>query len=303
MIKNLFSFIEAPVYQGQKHFGVSLGPSFIRQRLADQNFHFNSMSVTAPQSQLSPSFGVYEELSYLTEREIRRSKPVFIAGGDHSLSIGSVQGILRAEPDVKVLWIDAHGDINTKKSSMTGSYHGMPLAFLTGAQNFNEEWFSEKLKPENLIYFGVRDLDKAEKNYLDKNNISHYTSLDVQKNLTQVINEICVQFENSKIHLSVDADAFDPIWAPSTGVPVENGLEYRDVKQLVVGLAIKSQIISYEYVELNPQLFSSVDDVFGTAQIGIDLFKEVLKQKKESAYGSHDRFSYPAKSDLLHQNF
>lgn len=303
MIKNLFSFIEAPVYQGQKHFGVSLGPAFIRQRLIDQQYNFKTHSVVNQQSQSSPTMGVYEELSYFVEREIRRKQPLFIAGGDHSLSIGSVQGVLRAEPDAKVLWVDAHGDINTKQSSLTGAIHGMPLAFLTGEENLNEEWFSEYLKPENLIYFGVRDLDKAEKLFLDKKKITYFSSADVHTHVTQVINEICGQFKNSKIHLSIDADAFDPTLAPSTGVPVQNGLNYQQVKQLIIALGKSSEIISYEYVELNPQLFSNAEDVFSTAQIGIDLFTEVLKQQKESVYGSHDRFSYPAKPDLLHTHF
>lgn len=303
MIKNLFSFIEAPVYQGQKHFGASLGPSFIRQCLIDQNYNFKTHSVVASQCKVSPSFEIYEELSYIVEREVRRKQPVFIAGGDHSLSIGSVQGVLRAEPDVKVLWIDAHGDINTKISSLTGSIHGMPLAYLMGEEILNEEWFSEYLKPENLIYFGVRDLDKAEKLFLDKKKITHYSSDDIRKDLTRVIYEICDQFKNSKIHLSADADAFDPLLAPATGVPVANGLCYQQARQLLNTLVKSSDIISYEYVELNPQLFTATQDVFRTAQIGIDLFSEVLRQQKESVYGSYDRFSYPAKSDLLHQNF
>ncbi|MEQ1722447.1 MAG: arginase family protein [Pseudobdellovibrio sp.] len=306
MIKNLFSFIEAPVYQGQKHFGVSLGPGFIRQCLLDQKYNFKSLAVQESQNQSDPQFEIYEELSYLVEREVRRNQLTFIAGGDHSLSIGSLQGVLRAEPDVKVLWVDAHGDVNTRKSSMTGSYHGMPLAFLLGEDRLQgQDWFSEYLKPENLIYYGVRDLDKAEKDFLDKKKIVYYTSQDVQKDSNKVIKEISQKFCNSKLHLSVDSDAFDPLLAPSTGVPVLNGMNYNHVQNLISELADKNNILSYEYVELNPQIFSKAEDVFGTAQIGINLFSEILKkqQKKESFHGSNDRFSYSEKSDLLHSSF
>jgi arginase len=305
MVKNSFSFIEAPVYQGQKHFGVSLGPAFIRQCLLDQKFNFKSYSVNSAQNQMHPDFEIYEELSYIVEREVRRNNLSFIAGGDHSLSIGSLQGVLRAEPNVKVLWVDAHGDINTRKSSQTGSYHGMPLAFLLGEdQKQNQDWFSERLKPENLIYYGVRDLDKAEKNFLDKKKIVYYTSADVQKDSKKVIKQISQQISNSKLHLSVDSDAFDPLVAPSTGVPVINGLNFFHVQNLIVELAQKNHILSYEYVELNPQIFSKTQDVFATAQIGINLFSEILtQQQKESFNGSNDRFSYSEKSDLLHASF
>lgn len=282
MKKNFFSFIEAPIYQGQSHFGVTLGPSFIRQCLLDQGYSFQTSSILSQQSQQYTPLQVYEELSYLVEREVRRNNLVFIAGGDHSLSIGSVQGLLRVEPNLKVIWVDAHGDINTRKSSSTGALHGMPLSFLTGADQFeNQDWFTEFLKSDNLIYFGVRDLDYFEKCFLDKNNICYYTSSDIQKKgLDTILKEITQKVSGSKIHFSVDSDAFDPSLAPSTGVPVKNGLSLENVQSLIKSILPICEIISYEFVELNPQIFNTPLDVFKTAQIGIDLFGEILRKNK-----------------------
>lgn len=273
-----FSFVEAPIYQGQKHFGVALGPAFIRQCLLDQNFKFQTMSVSNRQSRQTPSINAYEELSYLVEREVRRSKMPFIAGGDHSLSIGTIQGLLRVEPDLKVIWVDAHGDINSRATSLSGSFHGMPLSFLTGGDQFqNEDWFTSHLKTENLIYFGVRDLDKAEKIYLDKKRIEYYTAENIQKTgVHNILKQISKNISGSKVHLSVDSDAFDPLIAPSTGVPVDHGLSFENAQELIKSVLSVSEIISYEFVELNPQIFNLVEDVFKTAQIGIDLFHQIL---------------------------
>lgn len=309
MLEPRFSFIEAPIYQGQTHFGVALGPAFIKQHLLNQNFQFENHIISNRQSLRNFQLLPYENLSYLVEREVRRNNLVFTAGGDHSLSIGSIQGVLRAVENLKVVWIDAHGDINTRRSSLTGSMHGMPVSFLVGEDRFtNAGWFSENLKPENLIYFGVRALDKAEKIYLDKKNIEYYTSEDIQtKDLNTILEQIGKKVSGAKIHISVDSDAFDPQIAPSTGVPVEQGLSFNSVASLVKLLLQVSTVISFEYVELNPQIFNNVQDVFKTAQLGIDLFKLILnkkelinKKQKEIYYGIHGRHSYSKKPNLLH---
>ena len=303
-----FTFIEAPIYQGQKHFGVSLGPSFIRQCLLDQNFEFTNLNALARQNLKKINLKPYEELSYLVEAEVQKNNLVFTAGGDHSLALGSIQGLLRNNPDLKVIWVDAHGDINTRSSSVTGSFHGMPLSFLTGADQFeNEPWFETLLKPENLIYFGVRDLDFQERIFLDTNNIMHFSTSDIKtRGLEYVVSEIVAKVSGSQVHLSVDSDAFDPTIAPSTGVPVADGLSYSSVSHLVREVLRVSEVKSYDYVELNPQIFQNPQDVFYTAQIGIDLFSMILEnytKRREIGYGRYDRQRHSTEPDLLHTYF
>ena len=304
MRDSFFSLIEAPIYQGQKHFGVSLGPAFLRQLLLDQGYRFSTYPLAFQQSQLNINLEAYEELSYNVERESRRHNPVFIVGGDHSLSLGSVQGLLRCNPDLKVIWVDAHGDINTRESSSTKAFHGMPLSFLLGADKLEKQgWIENYLKPENLIYFGVRDLDPAEKDFLEQNKIIFYTSEKISRmGADTVINEIKDEVAGAHVHFSVDADGFDPIYAPSTGVKVSDGLSPQIVSKLVNEVALTSVVRSLDFVELNPQIFQQTTDVFRTAQIGIDLFSQILKQisKKESHYGFNDRQRYSAKSDLFY---
>jgi arginase len=301
-----FSFIEAPIYQGQKHFGVSLGPAFLRQMLLDQGHRFSTYPLAFQQSQHQINLNAYEELSYSVEREYRRQRKIFVAGGDHSLSFGSIQGLLRCNPNLKVIWVDAHGDINTRESSVTGSFHGMPMSFLLGADKFEKQyWFENYLKPENLIYFGVRDLDPAEKKFLDKNKITYFTAEKIKTvGASQIISEIVNEVKGAEVHFSVDADAFDPLYAPSTGVKVAEGLSYLTVSKLLSEVLKVSQVNSLDYVELNPQIFNEVSDVFKTAQIGIDLFTQILQQPKikEINYGFNDRQRYSAEPNLFHSS-
>lgn len=303
-----FSFIEAPIYQGQKHFGTSLGPAFLRQMLLDQGHKFSTYPLAFQQSQLKINLNAYEELSYAVEREYRRQRKVFVAGGDHSLALGSIQGLLRCNPNLKVIWVDAHGDINTRESSLTGAFHGMPLSFLLGADRLEKQyWLESYLKPENLIYFGVRDLDVAEKKFLDENKIIYYTAEQINNNdINTIISEIAADVKGCEVHFSVDADAFDPFYAPSTGVKVDDGLSFNVVSQLVAEVLKVSKVNSFDFVELNPQIFSTPADVFKTAQIGINLFSQILKQintPKEINYGFNDRQRYSAEPNLFHSSF
>mgnify|MGYP000093045893 CR=1 FL=1 len=299
---------EAPVYQGQKHYGVTLGPAFIRQLLADQKFNFDVVSCVSAQSTTKVLLNVYEDLSKKVETIVKQEKPVFIVGGDHSLSVGSVQGLLHCYPNLKVLWIDAHADLNTRQSSLTQSFHGMPLSFLLGQDDLfaSTSWFSYCLKPENLIYFGIRDLDLAEHNFLDKLKIEHYSRQDILRlKLDTVIKYIQQSTMANPLHVSLDLDAFDPKMAPSTGVPVSDGLSYFEVEKLLSTLVNTTQMVSYEFVELNPQIFNRLEDVKASAQIGIDLFKIILKQqlKQRSPYGRRDRRRRSTKSNIYDSHF
>lgn len=297
-----FSLIEAPIYQGQKHFGVSLDPAFIRQILLDRKYKFDCLPVLSSQSQESINSEVYKELSYLVEHELQIGKFPFIVGGDHSLSIGSVQGILRHEPNTKIIWIDAHGDINTRNSSLTKSFHGMPLAFLINEDPFfsKKSWFQNKLSPENLLYLGLRDLDHEEKKFLEKYGISYLTAEQIHnKNINDILNEVIKFSSGHKVHISLDADVFDPSIAYSTGVRVQNGLTYQQVKMFVQTILLVSEVISYEFVELNPQLFISAQDVLNTADLGIKIFKMIMDKlnlKERDYYGFRDGSSKDTES-------
>jgi arginase len=81
--------------------------------------------------------------------------------------------------------VDAHGDINTPANSLSGNMHGMPLAFLLGiVSNAKElpgfEWFQPCLQPSDIVYIGLRDLDRAEKKVIRDLGIKAFTvSLDL----------------------------------------------------------------------------------------------------------------------------
>lgn len=150
-------------------------------------------------------------------------------GGDHSIGLGTVSGHARTceNGDIAVLWVDAHADINTNKSSPSGNVHGMPMGLI--AKEFSTEWpdlpFMEWHKPifsvQNLAYIGLRSVDPYERHIIDKFNITAFDMKDVQLyGIHNVIRMALHKIDpgaNRSLHVSFDIDSLDPLEAPSTG--------------------------------------------------------------------------------------
>lgn len=159
-----------------------------------------------------------------------------------------------------MLWLDAHGDINTPITSPTGNRHGMPVASLLGLfdqkQEQGFEWFDACLNPEDIIYIGIRDLDPGEINYLEKNSISYYTTKEINKiGLSQLFNNIKSQFKNYPIHISFDIDSIDSKYVSATGTPVKDGLTPSQALDILEHVLPNYSVTSMELVEFNPLLY------------------------------------------------
>jgi arginase len=196
-----------------------------------------------------------------------------ILGGDHCISIGTISAIRRARPQTKVVWVDAHGDINTPATSGSGNMHGMPLAFLLGlVKDANAypgfKWFTPCLDPQDIVYIGLRDLDEQEKSCIKQLKIKAYTMYDVDRlGIGRVMEEAVDYIGDSNVHLSFDIDAIDPFFAPHTGTAVTGGLSYREGNYICEALAESTKLSSMELVEVDPSLHQgmSQQQTIGTA--------------------------------------
>jgi arginase len=205
-------------------------------------------------------------------------------GGDHSMAIGTISGIARGvrerlNQDIKVIWIDAHTDINTPETTESGNLHGMPLAFLIGMVKEKIEgldWIEPCLKPENLVFIGLRDVDKGEREILKKYNIKAFSMHEVDRyGIGKVLDmtiEYLSQGENaqSPIHLSFDIDALDPSVAGSTGTPVRGGLTFREGHYICEALCATGRLVGLDMVELNPAIGDNHED---TITVGCSLIR------------------------------
>ena len=181
--------------------------------------------------------------------------PLYISG-DHSSAIGSVSAAGTYCEDLGLIWIDAHPDINTDKTTVTGNIHGMPVAALIGmGEQSLTRILSDKpkVKPSNIVMLGLRDIDPPEMEFLNKLNIRYYTwqqmaTLGIQRCIDETL-QYLAHLQN--VHISFDIDVMDPAHLPGVSVPVPGGLLEEEAFTLMHQLLTGLHVISCDIVEFN----------------------------------------------------
>jgi len=197
------------------------------------------------------------------------------------LAMGTISGTLDTYPDACVIWIDAHADINTSDTTDTGNIHGMPVSFLLGLGSKVPEfsWVKSSLRPDRIVYIGLRDVDAGEKRILKENNIKAFSMHEVDKYGIGKVVEMALDHVNPNrdrpIHLSFDVDALDPTVAPSTGTPVRGGLTFREGHYICEAIYETGLLVALDLMEVNPSL-EDEESVKQTVAVGCSLVRSAL---------------------------
>ncbi|MEA2714924.1 MAG: arginase [Gemmatimonadales bacterium] len=208
-----------------------------------------------------------------------------VLGGDHSIAVGTVSGIAahaqRQDQRVGLLWIDAHGDINTPETSPSGNIHGMPLAALLGfgaGELTAVAGPPPKVHPANVALVGIRSLDAGEKKRLKETGVQVHTMSDIDRHgVHRVMQKALARVTDGTdyVHVSFDLDAVDPTVAPGVGTPVKGGLDYREAHLVMEVLADAGVMTSLEMVEVNPIL----DQGNASAAFAVELVQSAFGKK------------------------
>ncbi|UWQ85989.1 arginase [Leisingera caerulea] len=200
--------------------------------------------------------------------------PIFM-GGDHALSLGTVAGVAAHAADqarpLFVLWLDAHPDINTPKTTASGNLHGTPIAYVTGQDGF--EGFPVVKAPvptENVCFIGLRSVDAPESEFITQ---SGMTAIDMrqidERGIAAPLKEFLKKVKDAggMLHVSLDVDFLEPAIAPAVGTTVPGGATFREAHLVMEMLHDSGLVTSLDLVELNPFL----DDRGRTARLMVDL--------------------------------
>lgn len=210
--------------------------------------------------------------------------PVFL-GGDHTLSMGSVNGVARhwhaQGRELFVLWLDAHADYNTPAITPSGNMHGMSAAFLCGEPGLDTLLGDEpraSIPPTHLDLFGIRSIDPLEKKLVNQRTISVADMRQIDEHgvgalIRRVIDK--VRARNGVLHVSFDVDFLDPITAPGVGTTVPGGATYREAHLIMELLHESGLVRSVDVVELNPFL----DERGRTARTAVELIGSLFGQQ------------------------
>ena len=294
--------IGVPLDLGGNRRGVDMGPSALRiaglaERLVALGLQVvdeGDLITPIPERKAvgDPRKKYIRDIARICDRLYRTSLGVLhsggipvVLGGDHSLAAGSVAAtsdfIRKDDKPIGLLWVDAHGDMNTPASSGSGNVHGMPLAALLGpepAELSRLGGFSPKVRPEHTVLIGIRNLDDREKEIVRDSRVHVFTMKDIDRSGIASVVERALALAGAGtggIHVSFDLDVCDPAIAPGVGTPVKGGLDYREAHMLMEMVADSGLLRALDLVEVNPIL----DERNVTAVLGAELASSALGQK------------------------
>ncbi|HEX3020007.1 MAG TPA: arginase [Chitinispirillaceae bacterium] len=287
--------IGVPLDLGQSRRGVDMGPSAIRyaglasrlQKLGFAVQDYGNILVPVrehlPQKD-SPGYAseietVCSEIYQIGCEALQKEALPLFLGGDHSIAVGTIAAVTDQSP-CGVIWIDGHGDFNLPETSPNGNIHGMPVSILLGygLQNLIDVGRrGPKLKPDEIVLIGTRDLDYDERNLLKSSGIRIYTMREIdERGIAAVTRESLHLLSHlPSVHVSLDMDALDPIVGPGVGTPAPGGLSYREAHLLMSMVHDSGKLRSMDIVEINPIL----DNKNMTAKVAVELAASLLGEK------------------------
>jgi arginase len=305
------SLIGAPTDVGASDRGASMGPEALRVaglNAALEQWGFTVVdcgNVSGPPNPGLISVNGYRNLPEVAAwnrevhqavyRELNQERLPILLGGDHSLSVGSISAVARHcrehNKPLRVLWLDAHADFNTRELSPTGSLHGMPVSTLCGfgpQELIQIGGKTPAISPQWVRQIGIRSVDKGERRFLHEQELAVFDMRYIDEIGVRKVMELALQDmeANTHLHVSFDVDFLDPEIAPGVGTTVPGGLSYREAQLCMEMLADSGRVASLDIMELNPAL-----DVHNkTAVLAVDL--------TESLFGKSTLMRKPALADI-----
>jgi len=287
--------IGAPLDLGAGRRGVDMGPSAIRYAGLDQQLAeklgvrvTDAGNVSSPVVEttdmgdadaryLPQILDLCDRLSVLVAEAAGRGAFPLVLGGDHSVALGSLVGMAKVRGAGGVVWIDAHGDLNTPATSPSGNVHGMVLAAalgLAGDPFAYDGWPLPAVEPGKLALVGVRSLDDGERALLRELDAKVFTMSEIDRiGIEPCMREAIAHAAGAAfLHVSLDMDVVDPDYAPGVGTPVRGGFSYREAHLALETVAESGLIDSMDVVEVNPIL----DRENATGQLAVELVASAL---------------------------
>jgi arginase len=294
--------IGVPLDLGGARRGVDMGPSAFRiaglgDRLSELGYTVvdqGDLPSAIPETQkaVDPTKKYIDEIARVCQslygvamRSHEAGALPLVLGGDHSLAAGSVAASadyvrgMTSYP-LGLIWIDAHGDMNTPQTTTTGNVHGMPLAALLGQEPSELAAIGSRpsVLPRHTVLLGIRNVDEKEKGKIRDSGVHVFTMKDIDREGIAKVAERAIAIAaagTGGIHVSFDMDACDPMQAPGVGTPVRGGLNYREAHMVMELVADSQRLVALDLVEVNPTL----DIRNTTAEFGTELALSALGKR------------------------
>jgi arginase len=294
--------IGVPMDLGASRRGVDMGPSALRvaglqprlKQLGRQVEDVGNILVRQPEEQpygekkaryLGEIAEICKGLAETVQKTLDEDLFPLVLGGDHSIAVGTVAGAAghfhKTSKRIGLIWLDAHGDMNTPDTSPSGNVHGMPLAAIMGsgpAELTALGGIVPMVEPRSVSLVGIRELDAKERRFVKESGVHVFTMRDIDERGMREVMAEALRFsgdDTAGISVSLDMDFIDPDDAPGVGTPVRGGVTYREAHLALEMIADTRSMVSFELVEVNPV----IDLHNTTATLGVELVLSGLGKK------------------------
>ena len=287
---------------GASRRGVDMGPSALRvaglqpklKQLGRQVEDVGNIQVPQPEEQpygekkarfLGEIAETCKGLAEAVKKTLDEDQFPLVLGGDHSIAAGTVAGAAahyqKDSKRIGLIWLDAHGDMNTPETSPSGNVHGMPLAAIMGSgppELTGLAGITPMVEPRSVSLVGIRELDAKERRFVKESGVHVFTMRDIDERGMREVMAEALRFsgdDTAGIAVSLDMDFVDPSDAPGVGTPVRGGVTYREAHLALEMIADTRSMVSFELVEVNPV----IDLHNTTALLGVELVLSGLGKK------------------------
>ena len=294
--------IGVPMDLGASRRGVDMGPSALRvaglqtrlKQLGRQVEDIGNISVRQPEEQhygeknakyLEEISETCKGLADTVRKTLEEDMLPLVLGGDHSIAVGTTAGVAsffqKQSKRIGMIWLDAHGDMNTPETSPSGNIHGMPLASIMGfgpPELTGLAGVKPMVEPRNVALVGIRELDSKERRFAKESGVHVFTMRDIDERGMRDVMAEALRFagdDTAGVAVSLDMDFVDPSDAPGVGTPVRGGVTYREAHLAMEMIADSREMASFELVEINPV----IDLHNTTALLGVELILSGLGKK------------------------
>ncbi|MGH9700347.1 MAG: arginase [Candidatus Acidiferrales bacterium] len=294
--------IGVPMDLGASRRGVDMGPSALRvaglqarlKQLGRQVEDIGNVPVPQPEEQhfgekraryLDEISQACKGLAEAVKKALDEDFVPLVLGGDHSIAVGTAAGAAahfqKKGKRIGLIWLDAHGDMNTPESSPSGNIHGMPLASIMGygpPELTELAGIKPMIEPRSVVLVGIRELDSKERRLVKDSGVHIFTMREIDERGMREVMAEALRFaadDTAGVAVSLDMDFVDPTDAPGVGTPVRGGVTYREAHLALEMIADSKSMVSFEVVEVNPV----IDLHNTTAALGIELILSGLGKK------------------------
>ena len=184
--------------------------------------------------------------------------PALVIGGDCAIAVPAVAHSAQTSPELALVWFDAHGDLHSPETSPSGAAAGMALRTILDG----DAGAAPILPAERILTVGARELDDAERTFLDEVPLRRFAAADLSG--PAALADAVATTGAASVHIHVDLDVLDPSVITGVTAPVPFGLSVAELTGAIAAIRARLPLTGASLAGFAPAGPDAAVDDLGT---------------------------------------